>query len=61
VNLLIKSASLPAPLHLTGEVAYITAQGYVGIRFVKAHPEAQTIIIDYVKRFNHVGPIAKVA
>jgi hypothetical protein len=51
VTIVIKSASLPASLHLSGEVAYVTSQGYVGVRFVKAQPEAQTIIVDYVKRF----------
>lgn len=52
VSVLIKSANLPGSMHLRGEVAYVQANGYVGIRFIKAQPEAQSIILDYVKRFN---------
>jgi len=53
VSLLIKSAEFPpGGIHLRGSVAYVTSNGYAGIRFHKVHPESQSIIFDYVKRFN---------
>ena len=52
VSLLIKSAEIPGNIHLRGEVAYVSSNGYAGIRFERVHPETQSIIFDYVKRFN---------
>lgn len=52
ISLLIKSGEIPANLHLRGEIAYVTSNGYAGIRFDKVHAETQSMILDYVKRFN---------
>lgn len=52
LSLLVKSNEIPGNLHLRGEVAYIAANGYAGIRFERVHPETQSMILDYVKRFN---------
>jgi hypothetical protein len=52
VQLIIKSNEFPTPLRVTGSVAYVTAQGYAGIRFDTLHPETSTVVFDYVKRFN---------
>jgi hypothetical protein len=52
VMAVIKSAGLPANLHLHGEVSYIMDRGYAGMRFTNVHPETLSIILDYVKRFN---------
>jgi hypothetical protein len=57
VALLVKSPELPGPIHLRGEVAYVTDTNFVGVRFVKVHPETQSLILDYIKVFN--GPAAE--
>ncbi len=51
VALLIKSPDLPGNIHVRGEIAYTTEQGYAGVRFAKTSAETQAIILDYVKRF----------
>jgi hypothetical protein len=61
VSLILKSTSFPMPLRLQGTIAYLTREGYVGIRFSTVHPEAQSIIMDYVKRFIHDQSAAKAA
>jgi hypothetical protein len=50
LQLLVKCNEL-GQLHLQGSVAYVTPQGYAGIRFANVSPELQSIIFDYVKRF----------
>jgi hypothetical protein len=52
VSLLIKSPEIPGNMHLRGEVAYVTANGYCGIRFMQIHAESQAMILAYVKKFN---------
>jgi len=52
VSLLIKSPEIPGNMHLRGEVAYVTANGYCGIRFGQVHSEVETLILDYVKKFS---------
>jgi len=52
ISVVVKSAEIPSTLSLRGEIAYVTANGYAGIRFEKVQPEAHSMIIDYVKRFN---------
>ena len=56
VGLLVKSPELQGSVHLRGEVVYVTDKNFVGIRFVKVHPETQSVILDYIKMFN--GPAA---
>lgn len=52
LSLLIKSSEFRGPLHLRGIVAYVTSNGYAGIRFHKVSAEMQSVIFDYVKRFH---------
>lgn len=52
LSLLVKSGEFPSSLHLRGIVAYVQATGYVGICFEAASAESQSLILDYVKRFN---------
>lgn len=52
VTLLIRSPEFTNSMHLQGDVAYVTGNGYVGVRFDRVHPETQAVIIDYVKRFS---------
>lgn len=52
LSLLVKSNEFPGPLHLRGVVAYVTSNGYAGIRFHKIPAETQSLIFDYVKRFH---------
>lgn len=52
VSLLVKSPEIPGNMHLRGEIAYVTANGYCGIRFAQVHSETQSMILTYVKKFN---------
>jgi hypothetical protein len=52
ISLVVKSAEISSSLTIRGEIAYVTANGYAGIRFEKVQPDAHALIIDYVKRFN---------
>ena len=52
ISLLVKSGEIPANLHLRGHIAYVTSNGYAGIRFETVHAETQSVILDYVKKFN---------
>lgn len=52
ILLVIKSPDLPGSIHLSGEVAYVNTQGYAGVRFETVPAEIQTLLYDYVKRFN---------
>jgi hypothetical protein len=52
ISLVVKSAEISSTLTIRGEIAYVTANGYAGIRFEKVQPDAHALIIDYVKRFN---------
>jgi hypothetical protein len=52
ISMIVKSAEIPSSLSLRGEIAYVTANGYAGIRFETVHAEAHSLIVDYVKRFN---------
>lgn len=52
ISIVLKSSEIPATLSLRGEIAYVTANGYAGIRFDKVQPEAHSLIVDYVKKFN---------
>lgn len=55
VALLVKSPDLKSSIHVRGEVVYVTPNGYAGVRFHQIHPEAKSIIHDYVKRFTIEG------
>ena len=60
VSLLIKSNEFPNNIHVRGQIAYVTAQGYAGIRFEVVNSETQGLILDYVKRFNSdAGAVVK--
>jgi hypothetical protein len=61
VNLLVKSAEFTAPLRIHAIVVYVTAKGYAGLRFENPHPETQSLIFDYVKKFNLNLPEAQSA
>lgn len=52
VNLVVKASELSGPIHIQGEIVYTTKSECTGIRFSKIHPETQSIIFDYVKRFH---------
>lgn len=52
ISVVVKSGEISSSLHLRGEIAYVTSNGYAGIRFEKVIPEMHSIILDYVKRFN---------
>lgn len=52
ISMVVKSAEMPSTLTLRGEIAYVTANGYAGIRFEKVQPDSHSMIVDYVKRFN---------
>jgi hypothetical protein len=52
LSLLVKSSEFQGGLHVRGTVAYVTSNGYVGIRFHKVSAETHAMIFDYVKRFN---------
>ena len=53
LSILVKCKEFPAGLHLRGTVAYVTANGYIGVRFHKIAAETHAMIFDYVKRFNN--------
>ena len=52
ISVVVKSGEIPTNLHLRGEIAYVTSNGYAGIRFEKIMPEMHSMIVDYVKKFN---------
>lgn len=52
ISIALKSAEIPDVLKLRGEIAYVTSNGYAGVRFEKVPAESETMIIDYVKRFH---------
>lgn len=61
ISVVVKSGEIPSTLHLRGEIAYVTSNGYAGIRFDKVLPEAHSLIVDYVKKFNSDDGAAAVA
>ncbi len=52
ISLVVKSGEIPSNLHLRGEIAYVTSNGYAGIRFEKILPEMHSMIVDYLNKFN---------
>lgn len=50
-QMFVKCGEFPSGLHVHGEVVYVTVAGYAGIKFSHAHPEAQSLIYDYVRKF----------
>ncbi len=52
VSVLVKSGELSAILQLRGEVAYVTSNGYAGVRFGQVPAETHSLIVDYVKGFH---------
>jgi hypothetical protein len=52
VSLLIKSPDLPKTIHLRGEVAYVTRNGFCGIRFLQVPAETHSILFDFTRKFN---------
>jgi hypothetical protein len=52
VQLLVKSNEFPNPIRVKAVVAYVTSQGYAGLRFLNIHQETSALIFDYVRKFN---------
>ncbi len=52
VQLVLKSHEFSGSVHFQGKVMYSTPTGYCGIRFNIVHPETQSLIFDYIKKFN---------
>lgn len=50
----LSSSNLYTTLTCFSEVVYVGADGYVGLRFVALPREAQSSIIEYVKKFGHL-------
>ena len=61
VQLVVKSHEFPQAMHFHGTVVYVTSQGYAGIKFSKVHPESQSLIFDYVKKFTQADTVKKTA
>lgn len=55
LNLTVRSAELSETLLLNGEVAYVTSNGYAGVRFQKVTAEMHSTIVEYVRRFQAPG------
>lgn len=53
VQVLIKSQEFPGPIRIKAHIVYVTAQGYAGMKFHNVHGETASLILDYVKKFNH--------
>ncbi len=54
INVLIKSPEISVPMRMRASVVYVTSSGHAGLKFVSIHPETQSIIFDYVRKF--IGP-----
>jgi hypothetical protein len=52
ISVVVKSGEIAEQLQLRGEIAYVTSNGYAGIRFEKVLPDTHSIILEYVERFN---------
>lgn len=59
VQLVLKSPEFPHPIRLQAMAVYVTPQGYAGLKFTAAHPETQSLLFDYVKRFSAIGESAR--
>ena len=53
VQVVLKSPEFPHPIRVQATAVYITQQGYAGLKFTSVHPETQSLIHDYVKRFHN--------
>jgi hypothetical protein len=51
VQIAIKSRELPATIHATGEVLYVSRSGDAGIKFVDLSPESLALLVDHIRRF----------
>lgn len=51
LSLMIQCEEFGGKLHIEGEVVYLAANHYTGIRFLNLSAEARTVIYDYVKIF----------
>ncbi len=51
ISIQVKSGEIPSVIQVRGEIAYVTSNGYAGIRFGSVPAEMNSLIIDYVKRF----------
>lgn len=51
VNIKVESTDLSAPLNLSGTVLYMLKSGFIGVKFANANAESQTIIMDYLRKF----------
>ncbi len=55
VQLVLRSAEFPNPIRMQATTVYVTPQGYAGLKFTSVHPETQSLLFDYVKRFSPPG------
>ena len=51
VQVLMKCQDLAPHLHIQAEAIYVMPNGYAGLKFMTLHPEAQSLIHDYIRRF----------
>lgn len=52
VTMKVESPDLTGPLNVSGTVMYMLKSGYIGIKFSNTSAESQTIIMDYLKKFD---------
>lgn len=58
VQLVLKSPEFTNPIRMQATAVYVTPQGYAGLKFTSVHPETQSLLFDYVKRFNQPSQTA---
>lgn len=59
VQIVLKSPEFPNPIRMQATAVYVTPQGYAGLKFTAVHSETQSLLFDYVKRFNSSGAAAR--
>ena len=52
VNVLIKSPEFQHPIRVRAKAAYVTPDGYAGLKFEVVHAETRSLLLDYIKKFN---------
>lgn len=55
VDIRIESPSLSIPIHAEGKIVYHTRDGVSGLEFGAMNAESESIIIEYVNRFNQTS------
>jgi hypothetical protein len=51
-KLTLKSPNLFTQIHATGEVVFVGADNYAGLKFIGLHSESKSAIIEYVKKLS---------